>query len=243
MKRVMFLIFLLCSSMAFAQGFKIAVGLSIPPYVIKESNSGFEIELLEKILRKNGHYIQRLYYASNKRITKLLEDDIVDMALNIQPHLKGVYYSDVFVYFNNVAITLENRDLEIESISDLHYKRVFAFQNAHKFLSKEYKEYAKDNALYSETIHQLSQVKHLIEKRVDVVIADRNIFMYYFRNNHFNQHIQFRFFDVLEPSPRYIGFKNQNTQELFDKTLKRFKQSKEYQELLYKYNLKIPTVE
>lgn len=240
--------FIVCLSflflnVCFSQGFKIAVGLSIPPYVIKEHNSGFEIELLEKVLRKDGHYIQSLYYASNKRITKLLKNNSVDMALNISPNLKGIFYSDVFVNFDNVAITLKNRDINIKGIEDLYFKRVIAFQNAHKFLGKEYKEYTKENALYNETIHQLSQVKHLIERRVDVVISDRNIFKYYFRNNNFNQHTQFNFFDIFDNSPRYIGFKNENIQKEFNQSFRSFKQSKAYQELLFKYDLKLPMVE
>lgn len=238
MKRILFiLIFTL--SFSYAETLKIAVGLSIPPYVIKESDSGFEIELVREVLWKKQHFIKGFVYASNERLTKLLKDKKVDAVINIQPNLKGIYYSDAIAYFKNKAITLKRRDIHIDSMIDLHYKRVLGFQNASKFLGKEFADYANENPLYDETIHQSSQVKNLVMWRVDVVIADERIFMYYYNQLYGNSSLhEFNFFNVFPRSPRYVGFLNSKIRDDFDVALEEYKTSPEYYLLLDKYGFR-----
>lgn len=241
MKRLLLIGLLLLFSLSLtAKELRVAVGLSIPPYVIKENNSGFEMELIRAVLKQKEHQIKNILYASNKRITKLLKNRQVDMAINLQPHLKDVYYTDVIIEFNNAAITLKSRDITIKSIFDLHYKRVESFQNAHNFLGKEFASYALNNPLYEEILHQEAQMIHLINKKIDVVIADKNIFLYYVQKNHGQtyQKEDFNFFEIFSKSPRYAGFLDAVLQKDFNEALRAFKQTKEYQLLLKKYHLK-----
>lgn len=239
MKRVLFLtVMFYLSIFIHAQDLKIAVGLSIPPYIIKKDNSGFQLDLIQEVFKSKGYRIEKLVYASNKRITKLLENKEVDAAVNLQPNLNKIFYSDEIANFYNVAIALKKRDIQIDSIFDLHYKRVYAFQNAYKFLGPEFAEYAHNNRLYSETIHQTSQIKHLVEWRVDVAIADKHVFMYFLKNNFENlNEDMFNFFDIFPDSPRYIGFVNQKIQKEFNDGLQSFKLTTSYKELIKKYNL------
>ena len=239
MRTFILLFILLLQTFVYANKLKIAVGSSIPPYVIKEHDSGFEIEMIRQVLASKGYEVSSFVYASNVRMVKLLEKYQVDASINIPLHLPHIFYSDVIVNFDNVAITLKKRDITIQTVKDLHYKRVLAFQNAHKLMGKTFEEYAFQNPLYDETIHQTSQVKNLVQKRVDVVITDKHIFQYYYNHlyDEFDANIAFNYFKIFDKSPRYMGFTNKKIRDDFNKALKQYKQSPQYQELLRKYNL------
>jgi polar amino acid transport system substrate-binding protein len=52
----------ICLAVAARAGeLKVAIGLSLPPYVISESNSGFELDLVREALAKAGYAIKPVY--------------------------------------------------------------------------------------------------------------------------------------------------------------------------------------
>ena len=66
-----------------------------------------------------------------------------------------------------------------KTIDDLIGKKVLGFQNASKFVGKEFSNFTKNNKKYSEVIQQVAQVNHLYKKNFDVIISDKLIFIYY----------------------------------------------------------------
>ncbi|EGM71633.1 substrate-binding periplasmic protein [Shewanella sp. HN-41] len=160
---------------------KIGVSLSIPPYVIQETNSGLELELLHQALAVKGHNAS-IQYLPFARTFHELKEGKLDGIINIKEGMiDKVFYSDVAITYQNCAITLENKNFKINNIDDLHHLKVVAFQRASFLLGEEFTRMAKANSSYQEQARQIQQVYMLMKHRADVVVMDKNIFKYYLK--------------------------------------------------------------
>ncbi|MCL1088390.1 transporter substrate-binding domain-containing protein [Shewanella profunda] len=172
----------LCSyQISHAAELNIGVSLSIPPYVIQETNSGLELELLYKALAVKGHQAT-IHYLPFARTFHELKEGKLDGIINIKEGmLKNVFYSDVAISYQNCAISLESNRFNINSIKDLSNKQIVAFQRASTMLGEEFTQMAKANTGYKEQARQIQQVYMLMKHRADVVVMDKNIFKYYLK--------------------------------------------------------------
>jgi len=238
MKIVSFFIALLLMTKLFAADLVVTTGLSIPPYIIKESNSGIELDIVREALTLRGYKISNIIYATNRRVKRLLINKVVDMAINVQPNLEGIYYSDTIIEFKNVAITLKNKNITLKNIDELKGKKVLAFQNANKFLGPEFFNYASKSLDYIEIINQIAQVNHLYKNRTDVAIADKYVFLYYknIYEKKNDKKFEVDFFDILPSSPRRAGFLTKQIRDDFNAGLKQLKRSSLFDTLIKKYN-------
>lgn len=160
---------------------KIGVSLSIPPYVIQESNSGLELELLYQALAVKGHNAS-IHYLPLARTFHELKEGKLDGIINIKDGMVDkVFYSDVAIRYQNCAISLDDKDFTINSVKDLDGKKVVAFQRASILLGEEFTQMAKTNPSYQEQARQIQQVYMLMKHRADVVVMDKNIFKYYLK--------------------------------------------------------------
>lgn len=154
---------------------------SIPPYVIEESNSGLELDILKQALAVKGHSadIQYLPFARTYHEMKIGK---LDGILNIKEGiLEQVYYSAPVISFQNCAISLEKNQFQITHIKDLTPKKVVAFQRASSILGDEFNQMAQANSSYQEKANQLQQVYMLFKGHADIVVMDSNIFKYYLK--------------------------------------------------------------
>ena len=224
----------------FSNELTLATGLSIPPYVIKETHSGIELDIVKEVLKLRGYNIDTILYVTNKRIHKLLLEKSIDFALNVPPNIKNIYYSNVIIEFKNVAIALNKNHFKINTLNDLVGKRVIAFQNANKFLGKEFHYFSLENKNYNELINQVAQVEHLYKSRADVVISDKYIFLYYKNKNikRYDKTLKLDFFDILPSSPRRAVFLSEEIRNEFNKGLVELKKNGGYLQLMQKYNFK-----
>ena len=160
---------------------KIGVSLSIPPYVIQETNSGLELELLNQALAVKGHTAS-IHYLPLARTFHELREGKLDGIINIKDGmLDNVFYSNVAITYQNCAISLEANHLNINNIDDLKNKQVVSFQRASSLLGEEFAKMAKANSGYQEQARQVQQVYMLMKHRADVVVMDKNIFKYYLK--------------------------------------------------------------
>lgn len=160
---------------------KIGVSLSIPPYVIQESNSGLELELLYQALAVKGH-TANIEYLPLARTFHELKEGKLDGIINVKEGMiENVFYSTVAIRYQNCAISLEKNHFSINSINDLNDKTVVAFQRAASLLGDELTQMIKTNPSYQEQARQIQQVYMLMKHRADVVLMDKNIFTYYLR--------------------------------------------------------------
>lgn len=160
---------------------KIGVSLSIPPYVIQESDSGLELDLLYQALAVKGH-TANIEYLPLARTFHELREGKLDGIINVKEGMiENVFYSNVAIRYQNCAISLEKNNFSINSIKDLTDKKVVSFQRAASFLGDEFAQMTKANPSYQEQARQIQQVYMLMKHRADVVVMDKNIFTYYLR--------------------------------------------------------------
>lgn len=168
----------------FADEISIGVGFALPPYVIQETSSGIEIDILKEAFAVKGHTV-KLEFLPNVRTLSFFEEGKLDGAINVKKDslLLG-YYSDDVIAFQNVAISLKDKNLSIEKIIDLKDSKfhVLAFQNASKFLGDEFAQVATENKNYLEISDQSLHAVILLKKRVDVLISDKRVFLFHLRN-------------------------------------------------------------
>ncbi len=155
----------------------LVAGLSLPPYIIQDSNSGMEFEIIKEVLTGKRHTLV-LKYVPFVRVAVDYKKHDGAVTINESSGVVG-NYSDVVITYQNYAISLKEKNIQISGISDLSDKRIVAFQNATKYLGPDFKAAVSGNPKYSEQGKQILQVKMLYSGRVDAIVSDINIFKYY----------------------------------------------------------------
>jgi len=229
--------FLILSNLAIADNLKIAVGLALPPYVLPESNTGIELDIVREALAANGHTITPVYLPF-ARVSLALAEKKVDAALTVNESsgLKNVYFSDSHITYQNVAVSLASNNFTIDSVADLKNRSVIAFQGATKYLGSEFAEIAAANSRYNERAKQSKQITMLFSKRVDSIVMDINIFKY-FRNSEKNIDTtsSVTIHEIFQPSDYKVGFLKEGIRDEFNKALVELKKSGKYESIINSY--------
>jgi len=229
--------FFVMSGCVFAETLKIGIGISKPPYVIQEHNAGAEYEIVERALKLAG-YEMKPRYIPLLRIGHEIKAGVLDGGMNMRAHLpiEG-YFSEVVMNYHNYAVTRADSPLKLHRLNDLSDKSVLAFQNAQNLLGDAFNEAIKNNDKYFELTNQALQVRMLDAGRVEVVIADFRIFLYFKKEIELETgeiyHVKFH--RLFEPTPYRVVFKSRHIRDLFDKSLLEMKQTGEYDRILAKY--------
>jgi polar amino acid transport system substrate-binding protein len=169
---------------AHADEVKVGVSFSIPPYVIQESDSGLELDILRSALAVKGHSAI-IQYRPLARTFHELKEGKLDAIINTKKNmLEGVFYSDIVIRFQNCAISLKGNNFNIEKIEDMQDKSIVAFQRASILLGDRFTNMALHNAQYREQTDQKLQVYMLMKQRTDLVVMDQNIFIYHLRQSY-----------------------------------------------------------
>jgi len=228
------LVFLVQS--AFSQEIKLALSLSIPPYVISENDSGIELDILKEAFSLSNITVKPIYVPL-ARLNKQIETDEVDGSATILESLgfKNVYYSDVYITYKNIAVSLKKNNINIKSIADLRNMDIITFQNAKKYLGLEFSQAVSQNSSYYEFYDQEKQVKMLYKDRIQVIILDKNIFHYYRQNSVKEYKKEIVTHEIFPVNQYKIAFKDPKIRDKFNKGLKELKKSGRYNQIINKY--------
>ncbi|MDV7338951.1 transporter substrate-binding domain-containing protein [Terasakiella sp. A23] len=222
---------------ATAQSLKVGVGLSKPPYIIQENNSGVEYEIMSRALEIAGYRMVPKYMPL-LRIPHELNGGGLDAGMHLRAHISiDGFFSDEVISYRNYAIALEAEDLKLESLSDLKKVSVIAFQNAKKLLGEHFFEAVDGNKNYAEIANQELQVRMLAAGRAQVAVADHRIFLHFkkvfeTKNGKF---LRFRFYPLFDPTPYRAAFRSRAVRDAFDEGLAELKRSGEYDRIISKY--------
>lgn len=225
------------SSFAIANSLSISVGWNKPPYVIEERNSGFELDMVSAIFANMGYSVSYVYVPFGRSNT-LIKVKKVDAALTMNEHMdiEGLVLSDPYISYQNAAISLKGRSIEIDSISELKNHSIVAFQNASVVLGDEYRKAAEKSPLYLELPNQRKQVEMLLKGKVDFVVMDINIFNYLSNELIGSSHMANVVIHRLFPKTTYhIAFIDKKLMLDFNRAMSIYKQTKEYDNLVAKY--------
>ncbi len=221
-----------------AQPFKVVVGLSKPPYVIKESLSGFELELIQQVLTMIGKEPEFIFipYGRSEKMLELPDISAV-ITVNEQmfPHSKAL--SESYISYQNVAISLKKNAIKLNSISDISHYSIASFQLADKVLGDEFATAVATSNIFIQVANQEKQVELLIRDRVEVLVMDIKIFLHYWHKLKLSEmENSVDIHPIFPLSPYRVAFKNSENVDVFNQAMKKYKLSHHYQQLLEKYN-------
>ncbi|MFY8351077.1 substrate-binding periplasmic protein [Pseudoalteromonas sp. SSM20] len=225
------------SNQVYAEQLSISVGWNKPPYVIEETNSGFELEMVSDIFNNMGHSVSYVYVPFGRSNT-LIKVNKVDAALTMNEHMEttNLVLSEPYISYQNAAISLKGRSIKIYSVADLKRFSIVAFQNASVVLGNEYRRVTKTSPLYLELPDQRKQVEMLLKGKIDLVVMDINIFNYLSTELIGASHIKNVDIHRLFPKTNYhIAFTDKKLLHAFNKAMKAYKQSDDYTKLVAKY--------
>ncbi len=151
-------------------------GESLDPYIIEESNSGVELSIIKEALALGGHELVPVYTQLD-RVEFMFDQNKVDAAhryIHKNREKSSFFYGHVTLEYHDVFFTLHERNITIESPSDLKGYTLLSFQDA----KKHYPRWLPKSYKHSQTSSQINQVKLLQLGLVDIVLSDKNIFSY-----------------------------------------------------------------
>lgn len=218
-----------------AKEIKAAVGTSLSPYIIQQTNAGIELDIVREALAYKGHTLT-LRYPALRLISALFNNNVVDAALTVNKTLGlNACLSDVAITYQNYAITLQRSQQTIHSLNDLQGKKVVAFQNATLYLGEDFAK-AVSTAQYREVQQQTLQVNRLYMGRDDIVIADKNIFLYYrARVKNIDTSAPLAFWPLFPPSPYRVAFRDKGICDDFNQGLAHLKNTGRYTDIIRQY--------
>ncbi|MEM6190107.1 substrate-binding periplasmic protein [Shewanella scandinavica] len=227
---------LILPTYAFSASITIGSALNRPPYIIEDAESGLEIDIIKAAFKEMGQSVNFKFY-SRKRQILYFNKDRLDAVMTMNP-ANGVdgYWSNDYVDYTNVAISLAAQHLEIKSIADLKNYSIAAFENARLLLGTEFNAVAQQT-IYREVDTQLSQNRMLYLGRINTVIADRYIFTQLNRfvepNIDTQQALSYHF--IFPPTSYRMVFHNSVARDTFNQGLAKIKANGIYQALVVKY--------
>ena len=167
-----------------------------------------------------------------------VEEGKVDGAITINENsgIKNVFYTDSHITYQNVAITLQSRNYQIDKVSGLGAYKVLAFQNAIKYLGDEFAKMAENNDKYKETAKQEKQIPLLFLDRTQALVLDINIFKYFRREEKsVDTSSAVSIHEVFPPSHYKMAFLNKDIRDDFNAGLILLKSSGKYENIISRY--------
>ena len=134
---------------------------------------------------------------------------------------------------------MASNNLAIRNVEELQNHSVMAFQNAHLYLGADYRRMMADNSKYREEAQQSLQPVMLFSNRVDVVVADRNIFARFADmpdvKARVNTGLPLRFHPIFPPTNYHVAFRDTELCNSFNRGLKKIRENGLYDKIVSRY--------
>lgn len=222
---------------AHSQTVTVGMGLNRPPYAMDGGATGLEVDIVREALAAAGLGM-RPQQLPPARGLKLQRAGQLDVLLSVDEGIGGDgFFSEPYLNYQNVALSLTARKLAIRRIEDLSAYSVAAFQNASLTLGPRFSAVARAHANYNEYSQQLIQTNLLFSERVDVIVGDRRIL--HFFSSQLDPKIDVSkpvtIHQVFPATPRKAVFKDADLRDRFNAGLKTIQTNGVHDALLKKY--------
>lgn len=243
---VVFIIFMFSitlSAISSAKEFVIGFGKNKAPFVIKEAGEGLEIDIFREALAFNGHSLS-IVHVDNKGLLPALISGRVDGIATARDTQKRFCEVDKFIEFDNVAISLKERNLKIHTVKDLKAYTLVAWEKAYLDLGPEFNLLFKPDAQallpegYFENRNQEAQNAMFWAGRVDLIVVDKTIFSWYQKqlSSQYPTDKPLSYHKIFGEKTYFPAlFNDEVLCEDFRAGLKQLKKQKRYQQLFEKY--------
>ncbi len=240
--RSILIIFILCyGSTACADSVSMAFSHNIPPYIFQKENKGIEIDVIAAALAYKGHSLEPRYFPLSRIPLafrgKWVDAAMGDMGIDLTPY--GGFYANPTIIYENIFITLKNKNITIDKPESLDYLTIISFQGAEKRY-KNWLKKANDEKRFYGTSNQYTQVKLLYLERYNVILSDRYIFRYFLKqlqltDDIFQLEVDEHTFVKVNPLDYRPIFRNKKIRNDFNEGLKAIKKSGEFKRIYDKY--------
>ena len=237
LKKITFLFLFLFYTLN-AKEVQVIFSYTTPPYVFKDG-SGIVLTLVKEALAYKSHQVKPLFVNIGRGF-ELFKNGYVD-ATSIIKKSSGLeaYYSEPFMQYYNVAVSLKKSHCNIKTISDLKNYNFTSFQNAKVYLGETFAKVANAaGEKYSEIANQRQQVYKLLKGRSSVAVMDKYIFTYYknklIKEGKVSPNIEVVELDILQPTAYRTAFKDKKLRDDFNEGITHLKKTGRYNEI-YKY--------
>lgn len=193
---------------------------------------GIEYQLLSRIFRRAGLNVEYELH-SYSRLLKQFSDKKLDCASPVAVEVAGASYSQDFLPFQDVAVSLQARHLKVDTLAQLSDKRIVAYQQARQVLGPEFSQ-AISTASYLELAERELQLELLFSDRVDLVIGERRV-LWYLAQLLAPQHqltTHYLFTEKAYPAACW----QPALSDVINQGLLQLRQSGEYQQILQRFN-------
>jgi polar amino acid transport system substrate-binding protein len=212
----------------------VLTGLDKPPYIMLNSNSGYELELLKLLTKKMGYDVVFLH-VPNARIINLMLEGKADIAtLQKEEPDSPLLYSRPYISYQNVAVSRADRGIQLSQLAQLTPYRVVAFHNARFLLGQDFQQITTQISSYQEVANQRQQLQMLMLERCDVVLMDRNILRYYATEAGHSPQL-YTEAALFSPSLYSAAFINKKLRDKFNQALAELQQEPAFIQLQLKY--------
>ncbi|GEA09816.1 ABC transporter substrate-binding protein [Alteromonas sp. KUL49] len=161
----------------------------------------------------------------------------IALTLNYRHDVDVDILTDEYVRFQNVAVTLKSRNIELNNISDLAQYRVVGFQTASRVLGEEFARVTDDNSNYAEVADQRAQVITMLRGNYDVAVMDGNIYRWISASLPDEIQKPVTMHNLFERNGYRAAIPDADLRTKFNAILHQFMQDGRYQVLLDKYHL------
>lgn len=163
---------------AAATPLKVGLHLSAPWSFYNDAGEldGIEYQIVSRIFTAAGFQVEYELH-SYSRLLKQFSDQKLDCASPVAVAIPGAFYTEAYLPFEDVAISLQQADLRVDSLSDLADKRIVAYQQARQVLGEPF-DFAVAQASYIELAERELQLELLFSQRVDLVVGERRVLHY-----------------------------------------------------------------
>lgn len=230
----------------FGNTINLAAGITVEPYIIEAEDSGFEIDIVREIFALED-VVVRFVYQPLQRTKASFKNGTVDGVMTIKanyPEIQNSFLSEEYISYHNIAITLQSRNLNITTTSDLKEKKVDAFKQAKIALGEEFELMAENNPEYHEMSNQKDQIAKLFAGHNDVIVLDNRIYSYHYEKHeespdsplNFTSHEDpVTFHNLFEPSRYRLAFKTEKMRDVFNRGLNKLQESGRYVQIIESY--------
>jgi len=218
---------------------KVAVGLSLPPYVLEDEQRGMEFDIVREALENAGYEMVPVFLAFGD-VPDALANGRAQAAMTVGSNA-GIeaFLSDAHITYHNDAMTLQSSGIVIDGVDDIAGHSVMAFQDARVYLPQAYRDAVERSLAYMEIAEQFRQNLALINGEVEVVVADINIFNWYRNDPRVaadpNAAAAIAYHDIFPPTPYHVAFLDENARDAFNATLAAMRSSGRYQAIVDSY--------
>jgi len=239
MKKRVILFLVFSYTLLLGQEVKIVFSHTTPPYTFLDG-TGISVKIVREALQYKG-YSMKPEFINISRGIEMYKNGFADGNALVQTSLGlSGFYSDYFIQYHNVVVTLKSSNIKLKNLEDLSNYNFVAFQQANIFLGDKFKKVSiKAGKNYSELADQRQQALMFLNGRIQAVVLDETIYKYYkhllAKENKIPHNIEENIYDFFEPTNYRVIFKDEKIQKDFDEGIKYLKKTGRYKQIFKEY--------